>query len=143
LVRNDQNDVSGYGEIMRFIGIIDDVLGKDELSIEIRDIKAIKFNEVLIPVFKMLEVIDIINGVDVKLQDRLRVYPNPAHDLLFIELPAGLGLQSVQILDSSGRSVRRTEVVDAQLQLGDLPEGVYVLEFQTTEGLIYKRIVKF
>ena len=143
LVRNDQNDVSGFGEITRFIGIIDDVLGKEELAIEVQNIKAIKFNEAPIPLFKVLKVVDIINDVDETLTQSFKVYPNPTHDIVYFDAPSDLTIESVRIRNANGKLMREVAITDRQIELDNLASGIYILEFQTSKGWVHKRIAKF
>ena len=81
----------------------------------------------------------------------LTVYPNPAGDLLHIELTNGVGIASVALYDLQGRMVTGagahagTPQQDgtATVNLRSVPAGVYLLRVRDAEGKEYMRkIVK-
>lgn len=71
-------------------------------------------------------------------EDRLRIYPNPAGDLLTIELPAGARGGMVEIVQASSGIRLRREWHDAvetiSLSVAALPAGLYQLRFRSTDG---------
>lgn len=84
----------------------------------------------------------------VLLGDQLRLYPNPAQDFVNLELSAELPELHVQVRDVHGRQVlealRLFGGARHQLQLNDLPAGMYLIIFQTdtayhTEKLYIQR----
>ena len=79
----------------------------------------------------------------------LTVYPNPAGDLLHIELTNGVGIASVALYDLQGRVVTGTHAGAPQpgttttVNLRNVPAGVYLLRVRDAEGKEYMRkIVK-
>lgn len=72
------------------------------------------------------------------------VFPNPANDLVNINAKNGMAVQSVQLADLNGRIVKNLNVnaVQAQVSLGDLQSGVYLLKIVTDQGSGSTRIVK-
>lgn len=68
---------------------------------------------------------------------RPTVFPNPAHDMLHIEAE---GLQSVEVIDVSGRRVLTS--ASATLDLRQLPAGAYFVRITTAGDSCIKRIVK-
>ena len=82
-------------------------------------------------------------------EEHLRMYPNPVHDKLVLELyaiePATIRLN---IYDQAGRAVIAEKHEKApglwtnRLKLGDLPSGVYTLVTQWGEKRITRRLVK-
>ena len=81
--------------------------------------------------------------------DALSVYPNPAGDLLHIELSGGGGIGSVALYDLQGRVVTGTHAGAPQpgttttVNLRNVPAGVYLLRVRDAEGKEYMRkIVK-
>lgn len=73
----------------------------------------------------------------------VRVYPNPASDVLVIDgLPASLvGNESIQVIDILGRTLLTTTIMNTtqSLQITDLAAGVYTL---TVKGKAYKFVKK-
>ena len=86
LTRNTQANIGGQGTIGYFIGIIDDILGKSEVEVKIRDVKAINYSEMPVPLYTPTEIVDIITSVDTEpFALNLEVFPNPTDDVLNIQ----------------------------------------------------------
>jgi hypothetical protein len=70
------------------------------------------------------------------------VYPNPAVDRFFINLPANVVLGRVEILNTLGRSVKRFEgPLDENGYLIDaLPEGIYLIGIYDNQGKVIKTL---
>jgi hypothetical protein len=65
------------------------------------------------------------------------MYPNPASDVLFLELPvAGEVIVDLRILDARGLLVRDLPSRDRRegIPLGDVPPGAYFLRIRDSEG---------
>jgi hypothetical protein len=75
----------------------------------------------------------------------IKVYPNPSRDgLVHIKLNGNIAIKSIQLIDMLGRNIRTEEMNsnEKSLNLESLPQGVYLLSFQTeNNGNITKRIV--
>lgn len=69
-------------------------------------------------------------------------YPNPGSGALYVQSPRGLEGTAVQVRDALGRLVLTTPVRQGRLDLGTLPAGVYLLQFQVAEERITKRLVR-
>ncbi|MEK7253611.1 MAG: T9SS type A sorting domain-containing protein, partial [Bacteroidota bacterium] len=143
LVRTDQNNVSGYGQVAGFIGIIDNIAGKGAISIEIEDVKAIQKNEVLIPLNRPVEIVELSTGTDSEYSQPFEVFPNPAGDVVYFRHPANLQVDKVEIKDVNGRLMTQAEVQANQLNVSDLAAGVYFLRIKSGERYFIERIAKF
>ena len=81
-------------------------------------------------------------------ETNLTVYPNPADDVLFIELSGGTGIANMALYDLQGRVVGTRFIASATgasatVNIRDIPAGVYVLRVTDTEGKEYhKKIVR-
>ncbi|PWK19956.1 T9SS type A sorting domain-containing protein [Xanthomarina spongicola] len=78
-------------------------------------------------------------------ENQIKVYPNPSRDgLVNIKLNGNIAVKSIQLFDMLGRAIR-TEEMDTNeksLNLSTLPQGVYLLSFQTeNNGSVTKRII--
>jgi hypothetical protein len=73
-----------------------------------------------------------------------QVYPNPANEVVNIELN-GTKTTQIRLLDASGRSVKivtpEPKSITATIGVSDLVPGVYVAELHTAEGIVTKKIV--
>lgn len=74
---------------------------------------------------------------------RLQVWPNPAHDVAHITAATSLQLKQADLLDVTGRLVRRLELTSAKqgnFDLKNLTEGIYLLRVTTDNGSFTSRI---
>ena len=81
-------------------------------------------------------------------ETNLTVYPNPADDVLFIELRGGAGIANVGLYDLQGRAVGTRFIASATgasatVNMRDIPAGVYVLRVTDMDGKEYhQKIVR-
>lgn len=71
---------------------------------------------------------------------QISLYPNPANDVVNIQLLDGLLLQRVELYNVIGQKVSSSESVD--LQVADLAAGLYFVKIITSEGTVLKRLIK-
>ena len=91
-----------------------------------------------------------IGGVGVTDREplRVRVWPNPADDLLFIEMERGAENANITLYDLQGRTVETLRTTSLQtgtatLNVKSLPAGVYLLRVNNADGNEYhQKIVK-
>ncbi|WP_339700362.1 T9SS type A sorting domain-containing protein [uncultured Marixanthomonas sp.] len=72
---------------------------------------------------------------------QVSVYPNPASDVLNIETPATVEVNSVAIYDVLGKR-SNVSLVNGQVRVSDLANGVYILSLETNVGTLTQKIVK-
>ncbi len=143
LVRTDQNNVSGFGQIAAFIGIIDNIAGKQEMSISISNVKAIMENEALIPLRAPIEVIELVTGIDNPDQNlKLRIFPNPTTDMIYIKNSMDYQLEQVEIQDISGKTLSVFEEPVGMIPMNDLPAGTYIVSVTVDGKSFHERIIK-
>jgi hypothetical protein len=89
-------------------------------------------------------------GIDEqKLNEQIRLFPNPASDQAWLDLPSGSSAGwRVNIMDMSGKILHNWNFADnggglVQLNLGNLPRGLYMVKVQsgTLAKVIYRKIV--
>jgi hypothetical protein len=70
-------------------------------------------------------------------QKDLRVYPNPASDLVYIMLDANNGV-TIDVYDVQGKLVKQTEATGAiaQLNTSDLEKGIYTYKVSSVKGFV-------
>lgn len=71
----------------------------------------------------------------------VRVYPNPAHNSLQVELPKSAQNCSVKLLDGLGKTVKKWATNPSVLSVADLPRGVYTLTIELPEAPVTRRII--
>ena len=88
------------------------------------------------------------NGFGGDVQERemldIRIYPNPADDILFIELSGGAGIANVALYDLHGRIMNSPNSSNSPFNLQTLdvksvPAGTYILRVTDTDGKEYHR----
>ncbi|RFN59922.1 T9SS type A sorting domain-containing protein [Marixanthomonas ophiurae] len=79
-------------------------------------------------------------GVNEELLSQVSVYPNPATDVINLNVPSSVELQNVSIFDVLGKEVKRASA--SQVSIADLSAGVYILKAETSAGELTEKIVK-
>ena len=82
-------------------------------------------------------------GVDDQEIPEIAVYPNPASDILFIHVDSEIS--SVVVHDMLGRVVRLTPEPNGNgcsLSVADLPDGMYLLQFNYNNQTITRKFIK-
>lgn len=141
--RTDQNNASGFGEIAAFIGIIDNIAGKQDIRIEITQLKAIMNDETIIPLRTPTETIELVTSTKVvDTQLNLTIYPNPTTNEVFIRNNSNQQLESIEIQDVSGRILKRIQNPNKKVSLSQFPAGMYILNVKVGGKNFFERIIK-
>jgi hypothetical protein len=79
-----------------------------------------------------------VGWADVSGVARLNVFPNPAQEVVYVELPSH-GISEVHLLDASGRMLQQITVNGelAKIQRSGLPSGFYLIEV-INGGIVYR-----
>ena len=74
--------------------------------------------------------------------DGLRAWPNPAQDVLFVAL-AGATIGTLSVVDATGREVLSTTIgARAELNIGALAAGPYLLRCTNSKGVRTTHLMK-
>lgn len=76
----------------------------------------------------VIEVPYITTSVDDELERGINVYPNPADDVVSLELPDGLTIQAIVLHDSKGKTLKTYATTERSLKVGDLEQGIYFIK---------------
>jgi Zn-dependent metalloprotease len=83
-----------------------------------------------------------------ELQQKIAIYPNPANDLITVELPSHQGALELDLWSIEGKKVRDLYVasesgsqVKRQYDLSDLPAGLYLIKITTQTTTFTKRLI--
>ena len=81
-------------------------------------------------------------GVTQYVTDYIRIYPNPASDLLFVERKGGVEISHIVLYDMQGRAVAESDC--SPIGIGHLPSGLYLVHVTDSDGLesIQKVVVR-
>lgn len=70
------------------------------------------------------------------------VYPNPADEELFIRMAGRSRIQSVAVIDATGRIVLRDAITDdGRIDLSSIPAGLYVIRLDSGNSVLTKKIL--
>ena len=75
------------------------------------------------------------------LKDAITIYPNPVSNVLNIK-NAGIEIENVNIYDLNGRLIKRIQIDHNQIDVSQLPKGIYILEIETPVGILREKLVK-
>jgi len=78
---------------------------------------------------------------EVSASDKVKVYPNPVKDDLFIKSD-DLKNAKVSVIDMSGKKVKTFEGKSEKYDLSDLPNGAYIILIDDGKEVIRKKIIK-
>ena len=85
-------------------------------------------------------IVDETTGVYPVAGSTIRIRPNPADDVIYID---GLsGHTTVYIHDLHGSLIAAREAVNNQVRIDDLPPGIYILKFVTENQATILRLIK-
>lgn len=71
---------------------------------------------------------------------KISMYPNPVDDQLHIKLPSQVKLEQARVFNMLGQKLMLTDTT--LLQLGTLESGVYLVELQTNQGTLTRKVIK-
>ncbi len=77
---------------------------------------------------------------DISLNQKMKIYPNPAIDMLWIELPRDTHLEQLSLLNLQGQVVYSATDVSV-VDLSGIAAGTYVLRTETSSGIMTKSVV--
>ncbi len=80
-----------------------------------------------------------INETDLK--KKINIFPNPAKDVLQIEVSDDTEIGGIELFDIEGKRVKIFNKIDTSLNISALSSGTYFLKFSTGEGVLIKKVV--
>lgn len=83
--------------------------------------------------------VDLCTGMNFSVNGNgIAIYPNPSDGIITVE-----GSGEVTIVNLLGEKVAETTISGkTQIDLGQVPEGIYILHLKTGTGLITRKIIK-
>ena len=85
---------------------------------------------------------------DQLVEGNLQVYPNPLERILVVDVPTGVQLNSLRVINPLGQEMRSLPQEDLQgrtrlsLDLSELPIGYYILQGESDSGRWHARVLK-
>ncbi len=84
--------------------------------------------------------IAIITSTEGNEESELTVYPNPASEKIFVQLPADHRVRESYLHDISGNLVKVNDPAAREIALTNIKAGIYLLKVNTDKGLFITRI---
>jgi uncharacterized repeat protein (TIGR01451 family) len=72
---------------------------------------------------------------------RIKMYPNPVADMLYLEVPNTLKVNSIQLFDISGKLIIAFEN-HKTLDVNGINQGMYILRIETDKGEFNQKVIK-
>jgi hypothetical protein len=88
---------------------------------------------------------NITTSVDlISEENQIKVWPNPVADVAHFFIPKENGNSSIRIFNSAGSLVREmnSTSADVEMDLSDLPKGVYYTSLNTGKGSYSHKLIK-
>lgn len=68
-------------------------------------------------------------------QNGIKLYPNPAQDILTIEMADDYGITSASVIDVQGKTIINTNLNNKTLDVQSLNSGMYMVAFYNEDGI--------
>jgi hypothetical protein len=81
-----------------------------------------------------------LEAIELQSTSSIKVYPNPTSDFITIETGQTELLQSIELFELSGKSVKSFEPNFKTISLTNLNTGIYLLKLSTTNGFFCQKI---
>jgi len=79
-------------------------------------------------------------GVNNNELNNLSIYPNPTKDRIMVTVENGDTIQFLQLYSVTGKQLLNTN--NSEIDLSNLPVGIYLLEVKTNKGIATKKVIK-
>jgi len=85
------------------------------------------------------------NGINIYNQNpSITIMPNPTSGLVFINFNETVKEAEIEILNMQGIVIKKEKVIDngkTQIDLSDVPKGVYMIEIKTNNKIVIKKLI--
>ena len=84
---------------------------------------------------------DCVLSIEDDMLLKLVVYPNPASEIINLVIPNSEEIKSITLYDISGKQMDITNTVNG-IDVSNLPNGLYILQFTLEERVVSHKIIK-
>ena len=83
-------------------------------------------------------------GINELQSSQISIYPNPATDKITIEIAAGLASSQLSIINLNGEEVLTRQITQpkTQIDISNLPSGVYIVRLTNDKTVEVRKIIK-
>ena len=79
----------------------------------------------------------------IKENSSIAIFPNPTSDKIFIDTPENLAIEKIELFTTNGKKIATHQGNLNFVSLKDYPDGVYIIEIQTSNNeVFYRKVVK-
>ena len=78
---------------------------------------------------------------NMKLEDKIRVYPNPNNGKFIVEIKNGQSFIELKVIDQLGKVVRMEPEVKEEYVIENLASGLYTVIITFEDGVVYQKVV--
>ncbi len=143
MTRNDQNDVSGYGPVAYIKGIIADIAGIVDTRMETAEPLGISLNAGPVPLNTKSTEIKVASIDDpYTILRSFHMFPMPAGDVLHFSNVLNAPADEVRLFDLQGRQVLQTFNNVHEINISDLPSGMYLIRVKIQGIVINDKLLK-
>lgn len=143
MTRNDQNDVSGYGEVAYIRGIIADIAGIVDTRLETAQPYGMSINDGPIPLSTQITEMPMETIEDpYTILESFNMFPIPAGDVLHFSNALNAPADEVRIFDLQGRQVMQTFNKVNEINVSDLPAGMYIIRLKIQGIVMNEKLLK-
>ena len=103
-----------------------------------------KFDSLLITAAAAEDLLGI-NDLDNSLVDAIKLYPNPANDVINLSASNKINLKKLEVLDVNGRIIKSTSlenITNKKINISELNSGLYLINIYSSEGMTTKKFIK-
>jgi len=140
ITRKDHKNTSGNGSIGNITFVVpQNATNNNSVSFQPVSTKLISFNETVLPLYLPSDTFSVAIATGIQNNhaiDNIKLYPNPANSTLNINAGTNM-IQSVTVIDATGREVYHLESLKAQTQsisVSSFSPGIYIIKIGTENG---------
>lgn len=85
----------------------------------------------------------ILSSNDSQFSTQIKIYPNPATDRIYLESGELLYDSDISIFNAMGQKVKTFEKLTREINVSDLPKGLYFIEVETNNKRLTGKVLKF
>lgn len=90
----------------------------------------------------VLSVTGEVLSLNDSLLQQISVYPNPSKEKVTVSLPNSISIEKASLTDISGKQMVISLDANNSFSVSEFAAGIYILNLETTEGVLNRRIVK-
>ncbi len=131
--RTDHQNTAGHGPVLSFIGIIDNVGGKSDLTMDLAEVQAIQYDERRVPIYTKRSTTELSTDTDNPLEEgMLQVFPNPANHELFIRNRGTEVISAIHIYNTIGQRMISVDqpALRETVDVSSWASGIYFVEIR-------------